>query len=157
MPRYPLRDRLDLFHIQRAAKRFAAEVGFGHHAREELAIVASELSSNAIKYGKGGVLELSSLEDEHGRGMILIAHDSGPPFRNLDMAMQDGFDDNGPIDPATILKRGGMGAGLGAVIRLTHSFRVESEPHGKRVIAIRYLRRPGTRSRRPGRASKFPK
>ena len=157
MPQYPLRDRLDLFHVQRAAKRVAAEVGFGHHAQQELAIVASELSSNAIKYGKGGVLELSSVEDEHGRGMILIAHDSGPPFRNLDMAMQDGFDDNGPIDPATILKRGGMGAGLGAVIRLTHSFRVESEPQGKRVIAIRYLRRPGTRSRRPGRMSKFPK
>ena len=151
MPRYPLRDRLDLFQVQRAAKRLAADVGFGHHAREELAIVASELSSNALKYGKGGVLELSDLEDEHGRGMILIAHDSGPPFRNLDMALKDGFDDDGPIDPATILKRGGMGSGLGAIIRLTHSFRVESEPHGKRVIAIRYLRRPSTRSRRPSR------
>jgi anti-sigma regulatory factor (Ser/Thr protein kinase) len=151
MPRYSLRDRLDLFHIQRAAKRVAAGIGFNHHACEELAIVASELSSNAIKYGKGGVLELADLEDEHGKGMILIAHDSGPPFRHLSMAVKDGFDDSGPIDPASILKRGGMGAGLGAVIRLTHSFRVEDEPQGKRVIAIRYLRRPSTRSRRPGR------
>ena len=157
MPRYRLRDRLDLFQVQQAAKRVAAEVGFGHHAREELAIVASELSSNALKYAKGGVLEMSALEDEHGRGMILIAHDSGPPFRNLDMAMQDGCDDDGPIDPATIFKRGGMGAGLGAVIRLTHSFRVESEANGKRVIAIRYLRRPGTRSRRPGRPGSLSK
>jgi anti-sigma regulatory factor (Ser/Thr protein kinase) len=156
MPRYPLRDRLDLFQVQRAAKRLAAEVGFGHHACQELAIVASELSSNVLKYGKGGVLELSSLDDEHGKGMILIAHDSGPPFRNLKMAMLDGHDDDGPIDPATIFKRGGMGAGLGAVIRLTHAFRVESEAQGKRVIAIRYLRRPSNRSRRPSPGSKFP-
>jgi anti-sigma regulatory factor (Ser/Thr protein kinase) len=152
MPRYPLRDKLDLFQVQRAAKRVATEIGFSHHAREELAIVASELSSNVIKYGKGGVLELSDLEDEHGKGMILIAHDSGPPFRHLSMAVQDGCDDNGPIDPATIFKRGGIGAGLGAVIRLTHTFRVESETDGKRVIAIRYLKRPSTRSRRPGRS-----
>jgi anti-sigma regulatory factor (Ser/Thr protein kinase) len=152
MPQIPIRDRLDLFQVQRAARKVAHEIGFHRLACEELAIVASELSSNALKYGNGGVLELEPVDDEHGVGMMLIAHDSGPPFRDLQMALQDGYDDNGPIDPGAILKRGGMGAGLGAIVRLTHLFRVESEANGKRVIAIRYLRKPAARrSRRPSR------
>src|SRR4029079_14397927 len=118
-PRYHLRERVDVFQIQRATKQFAAELGFGRHACQELAIVASELASNVLKYGKPGSLELLRISDSRGKGIELVARDSGPPFRNLETALQDGCDDNGPIDPANILKRGGFGGGLGAVIRLT--------------------------------------
>jgi anti-sigma regulatory factor (Ser/Thr protein kinase) len=138
-PMYPVRERLDIFQVQRGTKQFAAELGFGRRACEELAIVASELSSNVLKYGKRGSLELSAIEDARGRGIVIVARDCGPPFRNLETALKDGHDENGPIDPAHILKRGGIGAGLGAVIRLTHSFRVEPEPGGKRIVVVRYL------------------
>jgi anti-sigma regulatory factor (Ser/Thr protein kinase) len=147
--RFELRDRLDVFQIQRASKQFAAELGFDRIACQELAIVASELASNVLKYGKPGSLELVAISDDRGKGIGVVAHDSGPPFRNLEKAMQDGCDDDGPIDPAAILKRGGFGGGLGAVIRLTHTFRVDTEPKGKRVTAVRYLstgRRPAHRS-----------
>ena len=141
MPEHRIRDRLDLFQLQRATKQYAAQLGFDRRACEELAIVASELSSNVLKYGIKGTLEISSLEDTQGKAIVLAARDIGPPFRNLELAMQDGCDDNGPIDPALLASRGGIGAGLGAILRLTHSFRVEPEPVGKRVIAIRYLNR----------------
>jgi anti-sigma regulatory factor (Ser/Thr protein kinase) len=147
--RFHLRDRLDVFQIQSATKQFAAELGFDRYAGQELAIVASELASNVLKYGMPGSLELLAISDSRGKGMGLIAHDSGPPFRNLEKALLDGYDDNGPIDPADILKRGGFGGGLGAVTRLTHSFRVESEPNGKRVLVVRYLQQGPRTARRP--------
>jgi anti-sigma regulatory factor (Ser/Thr protein kinase) len=137
--RFQLRDRLDIFQIQRATRQFAADLGFGRFACEELAIVASELSSNVLKYGRPGSLELVEVSDARGKGMGLIARDSGPPFRNLEKAMQDGFDDDGPIDPVHFLRRGGFGGGLGAVARLTNSFQVEPDPEGKRVTVVRYL------------------
>src|SRR5881392_664705 len=96
----PIRDKLDIFKVQRATKGFAAELGFGRHGCEELAIVASELASNVLKYGKHGSLELAEFEDARGRGIALTARDHGPPFRDLEMAKRDGYDDNGPIDPA---------------------------------------------------------
>jgi serine/threonine-protein kinase RsbT len=102
----------------------------------------SELSSNIIKYGKYGYLELSMVFDGLAKGVSLVARDFGPPFRDLETALRDGCDEQGPIDPAAILKRGGIGAGLGAVIRLTNSFSVEPEVDGKRIVAIRYLGRP---------------
>jgi anti-sigma regulatory factor (Ser/Thr protein kinase) len=141
MPQYRIKDRLDLFQLQRATKQFASQLGFDRRACEELAIVASELSSNVLKYGKSGTLELSEMMDAAGKAMVIAARDAGPPFRNLETALKDGHDDNGPIDPATLASRGGLGTGLGAVVRLSHDFRVEPEPTGKRVVAIRYLHR----------------
>jgi hypothetical protein len=62
------------------------------------------------------------------------------------MALQDGCDDRGPIDPAHLLKRGGLGIGLGAVVRLMDSLQVEQDKDGKQIRAVRYLRRPRTRA-----------
>jgi len=140
--RCEIRGRIDVFHAQRRTKLFAAGVGFPEQPCQELAIVASELSSNIVKYGNYGFLELSMVQAAPGKGIALVARDWGPPFRNLEIALLDGCNEHGPIDPASILKRGGIGAGLGAVLRLTHHFAVEPEVDGKRVIAIRYLGRP---------------
>jgi anti-sigma regulatory factor (Ser/Thr protein kinase) len=131
-----------MVHAQRCTRLFAAEMGFYEQACQELAIVASELSSNILKYGTRGYLELSVTESGQEKGLMLSARDWGPPFHNLEMAIMDGYDGRGPIDPDDLLKRGGLGAGLGAVVRLTNSFFVEPDDGGKRVVAIRYLGRP---------------
>ena len=47
------------------------------------------------------------------------------------MAMTDGYDDRGPIDPALILRRGGLGTGLGAVARLADRLDYREEPEGR--------------------------
>lgn len=152
--RCEVRNRLDLFHTQRRTRLFATLVGFHRQASEELAIVASELASNIVKYGKYGYLELSRIDDSKGRGIALVARDWGPPFQNLETALRDGCDEQGPIDPAQFLKRGGIGSGLGAVLRLTNSFSVEPEADGKRITVIRYLghavpRWPGADRQKP--------
>lgn len=142
MPLCEVRDWVDVFHVQRCTIQFAESLGFSRRECQELAIVASELTSNIIKYGVRGSVEMEVVVDENGSGILLIASDSGPPFHDLAAALQDGYDDRGPIDPIEMLKRHGIGGGLGAVVRLTHSFQVEPGGQGgKKVRVVRYLGR----------------
>jgi anti-sigma regulatory factor (Ser/Thr protein kinase) len=137
-----INNRFDTLEAQRRAKLVASAVGFPSRACSELAIVASELSSNILKYGKCGRMAFVEVKEGEGIGISIRAYDAGPPFRDLGSALLDGCDDRGPIDADDLSRRGGLGAGLGAVIRLTHSFRVEQDRPGKWVIATRYLGRP---------------
>jgi anti-sigma regulatory factor (Ser/Thr protein kinase) len=156
MPTYNILDWVDVLHVQKKTQNFAEELGFLKRERAELAIVASELASNILKYGTRGTLEMDRFSDERGPGITMIASDKGPQFHDLDAALKDGWSDRGPIDPMDFLKRKGIGGGLGAICRLTHTFRVEPLPRGKRVHVVRYLikrsTRPPRRSRRPGKS-----
>lgn len=139
MPLVSVNDPIDVHHAQGCVKRFAAELGFDRFACQELAIVASELASNILKYGERGQILAQAIIGERGPCLELVATDCGPPFYNLDSALKDGWDQDGPIDPAVLLKRSGIGGGLGAVLRFTHSFSVEDLPRGKQIITRRYL------------------
>ena len=141
MPKHEVRDFVDVVHVQVLTKRFSAMLGFSTRECGELAIVASELSSNILKYGPPGSIELEALEDPGGSGITVIARDNGPPFRNLELALQDGWDDVGPIDPLSMFRRKGMGGGLGAVVRLTHKMTVIPAEQGKSIVTVRYLKR----------------
>jgi anti-sigma regulatory factor (Ser/Thr protein kinase) len=124
---------------------FAVDMGFSRIESQELAIVASELASNILKYGTKGELIVQTIMGDRGPCIELVAIDNGPPFSNLESALKDGWDQQGPIEPAELLKRKGIGGGLGAIIRLTDSFSVEEQPRCKQVITRRYLSswRPG--------------
>jgi anti-sigma regulatory factor (Ser/Thr protein kinase) len=140
MPAYEVREWVDIFHVQRSIIEYCGAMGFSKRECGELAIVGSELTSNILKYGVRGRIEVEPVADPRGSGVAVTATDRGPQFRDLATALEDGCDDAGPIDPLVMLKRRGIGGGLGAVLRLTHSFRVEPLPVGKRVCVIRYLR-----------------
>ena len=94
-----------------------------------------------MKYGPPGSIELDAFADAGGSGIQLTAHDHGPPFKNFELAVQDGWDDAGPIDPLSIFRRKGMGGGLGAITRLTHRLAVLPAAQGKSIVAVRYLKR----------------
>ncbi len=143
MTRYAVKETLDIYAPREAVGKLAQELGFPRRERAELAIVVSELCTNILKYGVRGALELQPcLDAVHGVGLAVVAHDVGPPFLDIEMAQQDGYDDHGPIDPGTLLRRGGLGIGLGAVRRLTDSLSVDYAATGKSIRAVRYLRRP---------------
>jgi hypothetical protein len=65
------------------------------------------------------------------------------------MAMRDGHDDKGKLDPMKIFRRGGIGAGLGAIARLSHDLQLEPCPGGKRIRVIRFVEHPGVGAGRP--------
>jgi anti-sigma regulatory factor (Ser/Thr protein kinase) len=134
---------LDAVGARTAVRRCARKLGFPPKAIEEIAIVVSELASNILKYGPTGHIVIESVSDpQHGPGLRIVAFDRGPPFRNLDLALRDGFHDAGPIDPDQRPRRVGIGAGLGAVRRFSDSFDYEVQPQGKRITVVRYLRGP---------------
>ena len=70
-----------------------------------------------------------------------VAEDEGPPFHDFALAMRDGYDDRGPIDPCASFRRRGLGAGLGAVARFSDEMGLEPLERGKRVWVIRYVDR----------------
>jgi anti-sigma regulatory factor (Ser/Thr protein kinase) len=134
----------DTYTVQSATKNFAMRVGFSRIAATELAIVASELTSNVLKYGVKGSLVLERVDDP-ARGVRVTAFDEGPPFASFETALRDDSDDQGPLSPAAYGRRRGIGRGLGAVSRLSDACGWEPEARGKRVWAVRYLQR-GPRS-----------
>ena len=147
VPSYSVNDPVDVFHVQSRVRDFAQQMGFSRLDSQELAIVASELASNILKYGKHGELLVQALASDHGPCLEIVAVDYGPPFENLEAALQDGWDGQGPIDPAKLLRRSGIGGGLGAIVRFTDSFKVEQTALGKQVITRRFVGPQG--SRRP--------
>lgn len=143
MRTFEVREAIDLYAPRQGARDVGARLGFNRGDCQELAIVVSELTSNILKYGVRGTISIDEiLDSSYGVGIAVLARDQGPPFHDLQLAVRDGYDDRGPIDPATLLKRGGLGTGLGAVVRLTDAFEVQHSPLGKLIQVIRYRKRP---------------
>jgi anti-sigma regulatory factor (Ser/Thr protein kinase) len=136
-----VREPLDVFLARWAVQRVAAQIGFAKTASAELAIVVSELSTNILKYGVRGEISLARVEDPaRGTAIEITAEDEGPPLADLELALRDGWGDRGPIDPSH-LRRGGIGAGLGAIRRLTDEFEYRPGGARKSFRVLRYLRR----------------
>jgi anti-sigma regulatory factor (Ser/Thr protein kinase) len=138
-----IRESLDVFAARWTAQQVAGRIGFLSHARQEIAIVVSELGTNILKYGLRGAITIRGVDDQQlGVGIEVVAEDEGPPLADLDTAVRDGFSDSGPIDPVVVLRRGGIGAGLGAIIRMTDRFEYNPSRPRKSFRVIRYLHRP---------------
>jgi anti-sigma regulatory factor (Ser/Thr protein kinase) len=142
---FAIRGRSDAIVAASQARRFALRFGMPMRRATELAIVASELASNIVKHGIRGEIRLAHDPEVPPRGEITVeAHDVGPPIRDLQMAMIDGYDDQGPIDPALLLRRRGIGTGLGAVARLADRLEYHEktgENEGGKVLTARFLLR----------------
>lgn len=133
----------------------AAFMGFSDLDCGEIAIVISELAVNILKYGIRGQIDLEGIDDPvRGPGLRVTARDEGPPLDDFHTALMDGHKDGGPIDPATLFGRRGIGMGLGAVLRLTDHFEYRGEQGAKAFVATRFRRRQGNtveRRHHPGR------
>jgi len=146
LTRFRIAGEYDVFDARRGVRWEALATGFSTQVAEELCIVASELGTNILKYGIRGELLVERQTHVHwGPGLRLTACDIGPPFFNLDQALLDGHDDKGPLDPALLAGRRGIGGGLGAVVRLTDDLEVVTTDPGKKIIVVRWLGRPRRR------------
>ena len=137
----PVRESLDVFDLRHAVRAVASALGFDAIACHELAIVITELGTNILKYGDRGTVTIEPVaDDERGAGVRLIAEDEGPGIEDFETAIRDGHATSGPIDPADFLYRQGIGAGLGAVLRLSDEMTYESHAGQKRLCVTRYVR-----------------
>ena len=96
---------------RRGVRRFAAGLGFSDDQLEEIAIVAQEIGTNAVRYATGGgcLHWAETLGEEPG--LELFYFDKGPGVYDLERAFRDG-----------VSSGGSLGTGFGAMRRLLDEF-----------------------------------
>ncbi len=112
---------------RRVAVSLAQRMGFAEIETSKAAIVASEIASNLARYAERGEILFRSLEEEHRRGLELLAVDKGPGISDVAESMRDGFS-----------SRGSAGIGLGAIVRQSDMFDVYTIP-GKGTALVSQL------------------
>jgi serine/threonine-protein kinase RsbT len=140
-----IRRDADVALVQARARAFAREVGLGVRAQWAVAIAASELATNVLKFGAPGQLTLRvclvpppALEIE--------AVDCGPGFTDTERALRDGVSegiDRAALDALPPARRG-LGLGLGAVRRMTDELTIRAGAGGGSIVTARlHLARGG--------------
>lgn len=110
-------------------RRVAAELARAEHMTPaeagKLALIASELSTNLVKYGKAGSVTLTRYAEGGQHGVQLVAVDSGPGFADFGAATRDGHS-----------TAGSLGIGLGVIMRSSSFFDVYTVPgEGTAIVA----------------------
>jgi anti-sigma regulatory factor (Ser/Thr protein kinase) len=120
---------------RRTARTLAANLGFDPVRVEQIAIVATEASTNLLKHaGKGEILLCSTEEDGAigSMGLEVIALDRGPGMADIERCLRDGY---------TTAKT--AGEGLGAIVRLSMESDIYSVPARGTVVVARWRVSPG--------------
>lgn len=102
------------------------------------ALVATEISTNLVKYGSRGVVAVSWFEERGASGIQIVAADHGPGFSNFQLSARDGHSTGGSL-----------GIGLGTVMRTADVFDVFSIEK----LGSAFLARIATRGIKPNSAA----
>ncbi|MEH2137873.1 anti-sigma regulatory factor [Nostoc sp.] len=110
---------------RRVAIALATRLGFQETERGKVGIVVTEVASNLIQHGQGGVLLLRAIEHNSAIGIEVLSLDKGRGMVDVDECLQDGFSTAGTL-----------GNGLGAIRRLSGLFEIYSIPNkGTALVA----------------------
>jgi anti-sigma regulatory factor (Ser/Thr protein kinase) len=112
-----VQDQSQVAEARRRAVAAAERHGFSRDDTGRVALVATELSTNLLKHGRGGEILIGSFADHGANGVELIALDKGPGMANVNACLEDGYSSAGTA-----------GKGLGAVIRQSHEVDIASWP-----------------------------
>lgn len=125
--RMKVRERSEVAQARRRAIQLLDRLGFASADLDRAALLATELSTNLVRYGDGhGQLVVTAMERDHRAGFELLALDSGQGMLDADRQLRDGVSTTS----------GSMGIGLGTVRRLSDEFDVYSrERRGTAVLA----------------------
>jgi serine/threonine-protein kinase RsbT len=111
----PVATESDIETVRRLVREAAARLGFSLVDQTKVVTAASELARNTLIHGKGGEMELITLNGPRV-GLRLKFHDSGPGIRDVQLALRDGFTTGS-----------GLGLGLGGAKRLVNEFEINSQ------------------------------
>jgi anti-sigma regulatory factor (Ser/Thr protein kinase) len=99
--------------VRRAATAMGLAQGLSEEDIARAALVATEASTNLVKYGKNGTVTLTRIVDEGAGGIQLVTLDRGPGFSDFHASARDGYSTGGSL-----------GIGLGAMMRASDLFEV---------------------------------
>ena len=106
--------------------QLAKEIGFNSQDQTLLAIVASELSTNIIRYAQKGSVTIRAIHDQLLTGIEIIAEDKGPGIENIDLALSEHYSTGD-----------GLGLGLPSVKRIMDEFSINSDKSTGTLIITR--------------------
>ena len=95
--RVEIKDASSVGEARRAASLLAAGAGMGETAVGRVAIVATELASNALKHSGSGEILIQTGDDPGS--VDLLALDRGRGIENLAAALRDGHSSAGTSGP----------------------------------------------------------
>jgi len=113
----PIDDRTQVGEARRAAVEMAAALGLGETQAGKVALAVTEAATNIVKHAGTGKILLGPLVRAASVGLEILALDRGPGISNVTASMRDGYS-----------TAGSMGAGLGALSRVSPSFELYSQP-----------------------------
>ena len=126
--RVHLTSERDILAARHQARALAHDAGFGLADLAIIATAISELGQNALRYAKGGDLDIEIVHDRGRRGIVIVASDRGPGIPDVELALRDGYSTSGSL-----------GLGLPGVRRLMDEFEIASElGRGTRVIVKKW-------------------
>jgi anti-sigma regulatory factor (Ser/Thr protein kinase) len=123
-----VRDTSAVSEARRAAVGFARRSGLDQKAEARTAIVATELATNILKHGGGGMIAVDQFADAHGSGLELLALDKGPGMADVARCLADGFS-----------TADSPGTGLGAVVRNSDHYAIYSRPGFGTAVMARFV------------------
>jgi anti-sigma regulatory factor (Ser/Thr protein kinase) len=102
---------------RRLAVEFARKTGLDDAKLARIALVATEMATNLVKHGSGGILVVDRFDDADGRGIELMALDQGAGMADVRSCLADGYS-----------TAGSPGTGFGAITRQSDRLVVFSRP-----------------------------
>jgi anti-sigma regulatory factor (Ser/Thr protein kinase) len=103
--------------VRRAAIRMAGRLGFNAGRTGDVGIVTTEISSNLFRHADRGVIAIQVAMRAGLPGVQIVSIDHGPGMTDFTAFSTDGRSSAGTL-----------GVGLGAVVRLSDSLDVSSQP-----------------------------
>jgi anti-sigma regulatory factor (Ser/Thr protein kinase) len=114
--------------VRRAAVSIGAEAGLDETRLANLAIVATEIATNAARHADRGAILLRLRRSRDATGVELVAIDHGPGMADVAASRRDG-----------VSTAGTLGIGLGAIGRLADDLDIYSVPErGTVLVALKW-------------------
>ena len=111
-----------------AARELAAKIGMSPGTGASLATAVSELTTNVVKYARGGRVTMRPVRQRERPGLEVVVEDQGPGIENLERAMTDHCSTGGTL-----------GLGLPGTRRLVDEFEIDSRLGvGTRVRVVKW-------------------
>ena len=115
---------------RRQIANYARRIGVSEQRGAQVALAVTELATNLLKHGGGGVMLAGPFDDQDGAGLELLALDKGAGMPDVERCLRDGYS-----------TAGSMGSGLGAVVRQADQVRIYSWPDKGTAVMARFVTR----------------
>jgi anti-sigma regulatory factor (Ser/Thr protein kinase) len=115
---------------RRKVSAYAEDLQMGETRRGEVALVTTELATNLVKHAHQGHILAQRMIQPGMSGLRVMGIDKGPGIADIPRALADGHS-----------TAGSMGAGLGAIRRISDRFEIYSVPGFGTVVAVEFWQR----------------